>query len=165
MTTRRLEFSLTIKPDLDPSAPLSGAVRGAIGDDFVWGDGATDNKINAGPYRASRTLAAASNEDLDLKTLTDPEGVAVDFDECALLMLKNPASNDGDLTIIPGSSNGWPFLGGTTPSYAIPPGGMFLITSPQAGEGVAIGASTKVINVANAGTASVTYEILISGRT
>jgi len=40
-----------------------------------------------------------------------------------------------------------------------------LITCPQAGEGVAIGASTDNINLANGGTGTVIAEVLFVGRT
>lgn len=165
MATRRVEFTLVTKADLDPSSPLSGAIRAAFDLAFVWGSGTADNKVNAGPYRASVSIATASNTDIDLKSVTDPEGTAIDADEFAYLSVYNPPSNDGDLTIKPSSSSGWPFLAGTTPAYAIPPGGLFLITSPQAGEGVAIGASTDNINLANGGTGTVIAEVLFVGRT
>ena len=165
MSTRRTEVSLVCKADITPSSPLSGVIRALFEDTFIFGDGAGDNKVNAGPYHATRTLGAAANEDIDLKAILDPEGNATDFDEVALLVVHNPPSNDGDLTLSPSSSNGWPFLGGTTPTLAIPPGGTVMLTNPQAGEGVAVGASTDNINVANGGSASVDYTILVSGRT
>ena len=165
MSTRRTEMSLVVLADLKPSSPASGTIRAAVSLSEIWGDGNADNKTNAGPYYATRTLGAASNEDIDLKALTDGEGTTIDFDEVAMLLVVNPSSNDGDLTIKPSAANGWPFLAGTTPAYAIPPGGKFYVDSPQAGEGVAVGASTDNINVANGGTGSVDYTILVIGRT
>lgn len=118
-----------------------------------------------------RTVASASNDDLDLSgSLTDAFGATVAAAELvALIVINEPSSgaaNTTDLTIGVGSNPVTGFLGGTNPTIGpIKPGAfVFLGSSGAAGLGAVTAGTGDILRIANSSGASATYQIAILAR-
>jgi len=118
-----------------------------------------------------RTVASASNDDLDLAgVLTDFNGATITFAEIvAVLVINGPKSgsaNTTDLTIGAGSNPFTGFLGGTAPTIGpIKPGGVvFLFAGDAAGLGTVTTGTGDILRIANSSGASATYQICLIGR-
>lgn len=118
-----------------------------------------------------RTIASASNDDLDLSgALSDAFGETVAAAELVAVFVINAprsgAANTTDLTIGGGSNPVTGFLGGTTPTVGpIKPRGVFLIASPDAaGVGAVTASTADILRIANSSGASATYQIAIIAR-
>lgn len=120
-----------------------------------------------------RTVAAASNDDLDLAgVLTSAFGAVIAAAEIvAIAIINKPktsgsAPNTTNLTIGGGTNPiiGW--LGGTTPTVGpIRPSGVFLLASPDAAGIAAVTAATgDILRIANSAGAAATYQVLILAR-
>ena len=113
-----------------------------------------------------RTLAASANEELDLSGgVTDAFGATISFVEItAILILASPANTNA---VRVGETSATPFLAGfgaSTHRWDIAPGDFLFASCRAAGWGIANGASDK-LRIANAaGGSSVTYDIMIAGR-
>ncbi|MFA7308191.1 MAG: hypothetical protein WC026_16135 [Hyphomicrobium sp.] len=131
---------------------------------FANGTGANQADI---VYLAERTVASATNDDIDLAgVLTDAFGATITAAELvALIVVNEPLSgvaNTTNLTLggatafVPGFSAAlWP----------ISPGGVFEIASPGAAGLATITATTAdILRVSNSSGASATYQILILAR-
>lgn len=133
-------------------------------------DGTTANAADI-VFFDQRTVATASNDDLDLAgALSDAFGGTITMAEVvAVLVINGPitgSANTTDLTIGAGTNPFLGFLGGTTPTVGpIGPGGVFYIACPDAGGlGAVTGGSADVLRIANSSGASATYQIAILGR-
>lgn len=104
------------------------------------------------------------NTDVDLQSLTKPTGAALSFSGIKALLIKAASTNPGNLTVQPGPTNGWSnFLGGTTPTHAIVPGGLLLIAAPSAA-GIAVASNNKVLRIASAATAGTYgFDVMVVG--
>ncbi len=111
-----------------------------------------------------RTLSASSSENLDLLgTLTDAFGATVNAAEIVLVYVKAAAGNTNSV-IIGNVTNGWPGPLGATGTYTVLPGEYFLAVS-RSGWAVTAG-TADLLKLANSSSgSSVTYDILILGRT
>lgn len=131
---------------------------------FVNGTGANQADIL---YMAERTVASASNDDIDLAgVLTDAYGATITVAELVALVVANVqadgTANSTNLTLggatnfVPGFENAlWP----------ISPGGIFEIVSPGAAGLATITASTgDLLRVANSSGAQAKYLIGILAR-
>lgn len=119
-----------------------------------------------------RTVATASNDDLDLSgVLTDAFGATFTAVELvALLVINAPktgSANTTNLTIGGGSAPITGFMGGTTPTIGpIRPGSfVFLGSSDAAGFGAITATTADILRIANSSGASATYQIAILART
>lgn len=131
----------------------------------VLSDGTTANKADLS-YMAERTVASASNDDIDLAgVLTDALGDTVTAAELVAVMVinaqKDGTANTTDLTIGGGSNPVVGFLGGTTPTIGpIKPGGMVMLAAGDAAGLGAVAAGTgDILRIANSSGASNTYQI------
>lgn len=129
--------------------------------EFTTGSGA--NQANHA-FADERTLAASTSENLDLYGgLTDGLGQTINFANIKAILIKADAGNGGNIVVGAAASN--PFLAGlagTTPSFAIPPGGVFQISNP-AGWTVT-DSSNDQLKIANSDSgASGKYSIFIIG--
>lgn len=122
-------------------------------------------------YVAERTVASASNDDIDLSgVLTDALGVTITAAELVALLIinrqKDGAANTTDLTVGGGSNPVIGFLGGTTPTIGpIKPGGVLLLAAGNAaGIGAVTAGAGDVLRVANSAGAQNKYQIAILGR-
>ena len=133
-------------------------------------DGTTANKCDLA-YVAERTVASATNDDIDLAgVLTDAFGATITAAELVALLIvnkqKDGTANTTNLTIGAGSNPAVGFLGGTTPTIGpIRPGGMLLLACPDAAGICAVVAGTgDILRVANSSGAQAKYVIAILAR-
>lgn len=116
-------------------------------------------------FTDTRTLTASSSENLDLAgTLTDVFGTTLTFVEVVAIYVKAAAGNTNNVVVGGAASNGFatPF-GDATDTVKVAPGGVFLLTN-DAGFGVTAGTG-DILKIANGGgSTSVTYDIVIVGR-
>ncbi len=122
-------------------------------------------------YFSERTVASASNDDIDLAgALTDALGATITAAELVTLLLinrqKDGTANTTDLTIGGSSNPIVGFLGGTTPTIGpLKPGAIALLASPGAAGLGAVTASTgDILRVANSAGAQAKYLIGILAR-
>jgi hypothetical protein len=111
-----------------------------------------------------RSLATGANEDLDFAgILTNAFGQTVTLVKLKLLIFIAGSTNTTNLTIGPKSSNGLPFLAGTTPTFVLKPKGVFLLFDPSLA-GITVTAGTgDLINVLNSAGATATYRVIAVG--
>ncbi|RWG80943.1 MAG: hypothetical protein EOQ69_19365 [Mesorhizobium sp.] len=117
-------------------------------------------------FADTRTLAASATEDLDLAgALADVFGATITMVEVVAILILADAGNTNNV-VIGDSASPVPLFGGTNPTLAIKPGGMFMIVAPNASGQFAVGAgSTDKLKVANsAGGTGVSYSIVVVGR-
>ena len=100
-----------------------------------------------------QTVSATGNVNVDLRAITDANGDALNGAELAALIIEVPVSASGAITLKRASSNGVPFLNGTTDGLALNAGSRLILVFPEDG-GPAMSASAKDINLANAGAAN-----------
>lgn len=114
----------------------------------------------------SRTLSSGANEDLDLAgVLVNALGTTVTLVKLKCLIFIADSANTTNLTIGPKSSNGLVFLGGTTPTFVLAPGGLFVLFNPSSAAITVTAGTGDLINVANAAGASATYKVIAIGTT
>ena len=169
LTDASLSFSVkgTLTNSLDlltVTAPLlkSGSVN--------WANGTGANQADK-MWTDTRTLTASSTEDLDLagSALIDPFGSAVVFVEVTGLIVVAAAGNTNNVLVGANVVGGWATLIGPTGAsggvITVRPGGFFAAGSTDA-TGFAVTPSTgDLLHIANsAGSTSVTYDIVIIGR-
>jgi hypothetical protein len=149
----------------DRNTPL---IQAAL--DLANGTGANQADIF---WADQRTVATASNDDLDLAgSLTDAFGTTVAAAELvAVLIINAPrsgAANTTNLTVGAASSNPITgFMGGTSPTFGpIRPGGFLYFGCGDAGGfGAVAGGSADTLRIANSSGASATYQIAVLART
>jgi hypothetical protein len=117
-------------------------------------------------FTDSRTIAASSNDDLDLRgVLTDALGATVNAAEIVAIYVEALTANTNNVVVGAAASNQFvgPFGAGTH-SVAVGPGNCFLVTNKN---GWAVTAGTgDILRIANSGAGSaVKYNIIILGRT
>jgi hypothetical protein len=116
-------------------------------------------------FSDQRTIAASSNEDLDLAgSLADAFGATLAFVELRAVMISAASGNTNNVKITEPASNGVPLFIAAGDGISVPPGGVFLWACPADGK-VAVTASTgDLINIANSSSgSSVTYDVIIIG--
>lgn len=142
------------------TAPLS--VSQSYG--YTTGVGASQaDKI----FADTRTIAASSNDDLDLAgVLVDALGSVITFARVKALIVRAASTNTNTLVMGGGASNPvTTILGGTTPTLTIRPGGsMLLSVGPDATGYVITAATADILRFTNGGAgSSVTYDVIIIG--
>lgn len=116
-------------------------------------------------FHDQRTIAASSNEDLDLAgALSNAFGSTLTFVELRAIMIVAASANTNNVRVTRPASNGVPLFLAASDGIDVPPGGVFLWSCPADGK-VTIGAgSSDLINVANSSSGtSVTYDVVIIG--
>jgi hypothetical protein len=117
-------------------------------------------------YAASNTLAASATANLDLAgSLLDPFGAVVTFAHVNVIRVEASASNVNDVCFGGAASNG--FLGqfaDPTDVTCVKPGGVLLLVNPGVGWVVTAGTGDLLKTANSGGTTSVTYKILIIGK-
>jgi len=103
-------------------------------------------------------VAGSGNVDLDLRAIEGPDGDALNGVELAGLIIEVPAAASGNISVKVASANGVDFLDGTTDSVVLRPGGVMCLLYPRDG-GPTLGASDRLINLANAGGSSTTVTV------
>lgn len=164
---------VTARISLDIQAKLTGAaglatakVPLSISKELSFAEGTAAVGQTNILYQAQRTLAASTNEDLDLRgVLADALGATVNAAEIVAIYISAATGNTNNVNVTRPASNGFagPFLAAGD-GLAIPPGEFILLTNRN---GWAVAAGTgDLLNIANSGgTTGVTYDIVALGRT
>jgi hypothetical protein len=130
--------------------------------DIVLLDGIGINQADR-VFSDSRTVAASTNDDLDLSgALLDPFGVVVTFAKVKAIVIKASAANTTNLTIGNGAT---PFIGpfgAAAHTIQLQPGGEINLVAPQTGWTVT-NATADILRIANAAGATAAYDIDIIG--
>jgi hypothetical protein len=116
-------------------------------------------------FSDTRTLAASATEDIDLAgALSNAFGATIAAAELVLLFIKAHDGNTNNVNVTRPAANGVPMFLAAGDGRAILPGEWFLI---QSRAGIAVTAATgDLVTITNsAGTTSVTYDIVVIGRT
>lgn len=130
---------------------------------FAYGTGADQADIL---WADERTIGASSSEDLDLAgVLTDAFGATVAAAELVMILIVAAAANTNNV-VVGDATSPIPLFGGTNPTFAVKPGGVFLAAAPAAAGLLTVGAgSTDDLKIANSSSgSSVTYQIAILAR-
>ena len=118
-------------------------------------------------FSDQRTIAASSNDDLDLAgVLTDAFGATLTFVKVKGILISAAAANTNTLVIGGASSTFASWVTGTNPAVVLRPGGIFLLASGSADTtAYAVTAtSADVLRITNGGAGTtVTYDINIWG--
>src|SRR3990167_8539401 len=123
------------------ASPYSGGVPADVSWERVFGAGTTDYKYDE-LHQSSQSVAAASNDDVDLT-----------------------AATGGTLTFKASAANGWTNLFGTSADLKLKAGAKHIIASETDGNGWTVGATNKSYNVANSdGAAAGLYTLTILKR-
>lgn len=116
-------------------------------------------------YRATRTLAASANEDLDLAgVLASPLGATITAAEILVVIVEAADANTNDVKWGPAAANG-ALLGfnAAADKHSVGPGNLDLHTNRQGWPVTA--ATADKVNVANSAAGTpVTYTITVIGR-
>lgn len=131
-----------------------------------FADGTSANQCDLA-YLAERTVASASNDDIDVRgVLADALGSTINAAELVAIAIvnkqKNGSANTTNLTIGAGSN--------TVPGFAnalaaLKPGGMFMMVSPDAAGLATVTAGTgDIIRVANSSGATAKYMVALLAR-
>jgi len=114
----------------------------------------------------SGTIADAASEDIDLQTVLDPFGVAINLTKIMVLVIRNTTPylvTAGSIIFSKSAANGWeaPFSADAT--YTIPPASHLCLVCKNVGW--TVDGTHKSIKLLHdgVGTADVTYEIVILG--
>jgi hypothetical protein len=117
-------------------------------------------------FSDTRTLAASANEDIDLAgVLTSAFGTAITAAEIVAIYVAASAGNTNNVNVTRPASNGFigPFLAAGD-GVGVKPGEWVSLVS-QSGWAVTAGTG-DLLNIANsAGSTSVTYDLIVVGRT
>src|ERR1700752_1279019 len=117
-------------------------------------------------FADTRTIAASSNDDLDLNgVLVDALGATINFLRVKALIVRASATNANTLIMGGGASNPvTTILGGTTPTLTIRPGGVLALIATEATAYVITPATADILRFTNGGAgSSVTYDVVIIG--
>lgn len=116
-------------------------------------------------FQDTRTIAASSNENLDLQgSLTTPLGTAFTPAKVKLVCITASTGNTNNVVVTRPASNGVPLFAAASDAISVRPGGVFLWACSD-NTAVAVTADTgDLINVSNSGAGTtVTYNVLIIG--
>lgn len=155
-----LEALLEGTPDIGAASH-----RVTYGPGYVFTDGSGANQV-ANVFSDSRTIAASSNDDLDLNgVLTNALGASVALTKVRAIVIKAAAGNTNDVVVGNATSNGVSTIfGATTHTLKIKPGGVMALVAPDnTAYGITAG-TADILRIANGGAGtSVSYDILILG--
>lgn len=139
------------------NSPLSGHGVAEFAYDAEWTSGTGDNQADKVGSKI-QTVPNGGNVDMDLRAFTDANGAALNGAELAALIVEVPVGASGAITLKRSSSNGVPFLNGSTDGLVLNAGSRLLLVFPEDG-GPAMSASAKDINLANAGASDTNVTI------
>lgn len=129
-------------------------------------DGTTAGKADR-LYAATRTIAASSNDDLDLAgVLADDFGQTITFARIKALWVRGAAANVNNVVLGAAAANPWVTLLNATGTATLRPGALVLAAAGVAdATGYAVtGGTGDILRVANGGAGtSVSYDIALVG--
>lgn len=159
-----LTYGTSVKPPSKFNLPALQSLP------FAFGTGA--GKINLAAVQGG-TLAVSTPVNVDLSTMTDPYGAAVNFAKVRGLMIVN-FSTSAVLTVGAAASNPWTALmGGTTPTFFVGPGYLdattgkvhpgYEIKARGDAAGFAVSGSSKVLKL-DPGASTFDYFLALIGE-
>ena len=157
-----LKVSAALASALDlvtPVAPLSFAETIAL----ATGTAADQADLI---FSDTRTLAASTDEDLDLAaSLSDALGTSLTFVRVKAIIVTALAANTNNVHVGGASANQFiNWVGDATDKIVVRPGGMFCLVAPDATAYPVTAATGDLLNIANSGAGTgVTYSIIIIG--
>lgn len=129
---------------------------------LFWADGTGDNQSDLVASDYALSITGSGSVDLDLDALArGPGGATVSFAEVRAVLVRARDTNGDAVRLEPGSSNGWTALGASL-QLDLPPGLFLRIYSPVDGS-LPVGASDKVLTLANQGSSAALVDICIIG--
>jgi len=160
----------TILPDLR-TLYRSGLDLSTAADDLlidtasVLTSGTTANKADL-QFHDQRTIAASGNDDMDLAGgLSDAFGTTLTFVEIVSLLIKAASGNTNNLDVGGGSNPFLTHLGASGDIVTIRPGGFLWLFAPTNPAYTVTAGTGDILRVTNdAGSTTVTYDIVILGR-
>lgn len=117
-------------------------------------------------FSDQRTIVISGTDDLDLAgtSLQDNLGQNLSIARIKVLAVYASAGNTNNVVMGVGTAPVTTILGGTTPTLNIRPGGMMLLTAPDAVAYGVTATTADILRFANSGAGtSVTYDIVIIG--
>lgn len=153
--TTSIGIALRASSTLD--APYLG--RGVSEVDYRarWVNGTANDQADL-HGQVDTAVAGSGNVDLDLRAIEGPDGDALNGVELAGLIIEVPSGASGNISVKVAAANGVDFLDGTTDSVVLRPGSVMVLLYPRDG-GPTLGASDRLINLANAGGTSTTVTV------
>lgn len=130
---------------------------------FTSGTGANQADL---VFADTRTLSASGTEDLDLAgALADAFGATLTMAEIVGVIVSADAANTNNV-VVGDATQPVGLFGGTNPTVAVKPGGVFALFAPNASGQCTVGAgSTDDLKITNsAGSTSVTYTVIVLAR-
>lgn len=129
---------------------------------ITFTSGTGSNQVNV-RYQATRTVAATTNDDLDLSgSLTDVFGNSIVMTAMKSLHIYNQSATYTFNVGAAGTNPISTLFANTSDILVIPPSGGFSIFAPLAGFGIT-GGSADALRVRNTGAASADYIIVVEG--
>ena len=161
-------IAVSLLAQLIPNGDEGGGKISQVGFDVTWASGTGTSQADD-TYQDSRTLAASANEDIDLQTIVNGNGIALAAVEIAAIMIELPQANAGNLQLNDSATNPW--LSWITSSGAtddatmiLAPGSIHIMVAPIDGS-YAVSGSNKVLNFLNLdGSNSNTYKLTLVTR-
>lgn len=155
------QVEATYKNVLDLGTPTDSFVK-KLRIELSNGTGASSADLL---FHDQRTIAASSNEDLDLAgALASPFGATLTFVELRAILITASSANTNNVRVTRPASNGVPLFLAASDGIDIPPGGTFMWACPADGKVTVTAGTGDLINVANSSSGtSVTYDVVIVG--
>jgi hypothetical protein len=156
---------------LKPATAGGGAQTSDVLVDVTFASGTGVQQFDT-PFQQTRTLGAGANENIDLQTALDDNGVALGYTGVRFFMIEADQGNGADIRLSPSANaatNGWTSwmsASGATddPLADVEPGGFRAIGSARAVSPYTVSPTNKTINIENLdGANSVTYTITVWG--
>ena len=154
-----LTATLTNPIDLTTvSAPLTYSKQ------FTFSQGAGLNAADK-IWHDQRTIAASGTDSLDLAgVLTDPFGATVTLARVKGIIIYAATGNTNNVVAGGGSNSLTNWLGGTSPTVVVRPGGILCVLAPDATAYAVTAGTADILQIANSGAgSSVTYDIIVMG--
>lgn len=160
-TTVTAQIEATFKNVLDLGTPTDAFLK-KTKIELSNGTGANSADLM---FHDQRTIAASSNEDLDLAgSLAGPFGASQVFVELRAILISAAAANTNNVRVTRPASNGVPLFLAASDGIDVPPGGVFLWSCPADGKVTVTASTGDLINIANSSSGStVTYDVVIIG--
>ncbi len=164
-------MTLVTKISLGVVAALSSALDLASADSnldletaYRWASGTGANQADR-LWHDTRTIAASSNEDLDMAgSLTDALGGSFVLARVKAFAVVAASGNSNNVNVSRPAANGVPWALAAGDGVPIRPGGMLALAAPDATAYAVTAGTGDLINIANSGAgSSVTYKIVIVG--
>ncbi len=137
----------------------------------LFGNGTGANQASQQWHSLARSIALSSSETLVLTvagggSLVNAFGVSLTFTAIKVMLIHAYPTNTNDVIVGAAASNPWTtWLGGTTPSVTVKPGGTLLVVAPVATGYVVTASTTDQLKVTNSSSGSaVVYDIFLLGN-